>query len=53
MTPEALLDRIDEAYCLDFLARMVQHKSYSATLKNANSPNTWPVRCRNWVWTRS
>lgn len=31
MTPEALLDRIDEAYCLDFLARMVQHKSYSAT----------------------
>ncbi|WP_231667572.1 M20 family metallopeptidase [Pseudomonas quasicaspiana] len=31
MTPEALLDRIDEAYCLNFLARMVQHKSYSAT----------------------
>ncbi len=31
MTSEALLDRIDEAYCLDFLARMVQHKSYSAT----------------------
>lgn len=31
MTPEALLDRIDRAYCLDFLARMVQHKSYSAT----------------------
>jgi acetylornithine deacetylase len=31
MKPEALLDRIDEAYCLDFLARMVQHKSYSAT----------------------
>lgn len=31
MTPEALLERIDEAYCLDFLARMVQHKSYSAT----------------------
>ncbi|MCI8211408.1 acetylornithine deacetylase [Pseudomonas sp. S25] len=31
MTPEALLERIDEAYCLHFLARMVQHKSYSAT----------------------
>ncbi|EPJ84738.1 peptidase M20 [Pseudomonas sp. CFII64] len=31
MTPEALIDRIDEAYCLNFLARMVQHKSYSAT----------------------
>ncbi|WP_407316410.1 M20 family metallopeptidase [Pseudomonas sp. nanlin1] len=31
MTPESLLDRIDETYCLDFLARMVQHKSYSAT----------------------
>ncbi|WP_341523925.1 M20/M25/M40 family metallo-hydrolase [Pseudomonas sp. G.S.17] len=31
MTPEVLLNRIDEAYCLDFLARMVQHKSYSAT----------------------
>ncbi|ROM67291.1 acetylornithine deacetylase [Pseudomonas brassicacearum] len=31
MTSEALLNRIDEAYCLNFLARMVQHKSYSAT----------------------
>lgn len=31
MTPDALIHSIDEAYCLDFLARMVQHKSYSAT----------------------
>jgi acetylornithine deacetylase len=31
MTPEALINSIDEAYCLDFLSRLVQHKSYSAT----------------------
>ena len=31
MTPEALLARIDEKSCLDFLARMVQHKSYTQT----------------------
>lgn len=31
MTPDALIHSIDEAYCLNFLARMVQHKSYSAT----------------------
>jgi acetylornithine deacetylase len=31
MTPEALLARIDEKACLDFLARMVQHKSYTQT----------------------
>src|SRR5579884_1336825 len=29
MTPEQLLARIDEKACLDFLSRMVQHKSYS------------------------
>jgi acetylornithine deacetylase len=31
MTAEQLLATIDEAACLDFLARMVQHKSYSQT----------------------
>jgi acetylornithine deacetylase len=31
MTREELLARIDEAACLDFLSRMVQHKSYSET----------------------
>jgi acetylornithine deacetylase len=29
MTPQDLLARIDERACLDFLSRMVQHKSYS------------------------
>jgi len=31
MTPQQLLARIDEKACLDFLSRMVQHKSYSQT----------------------
>src|SRR5438876_5380918 len=31
MTPEKLLARIDEKSCLEFLSRMVQHKSYSQT----------------------
>lgn len=31
MTPDELLVRIDERACLDFLSRMVQHKSYSQT----------------------
>lgn len=31
MTPDELLARIDERACLDFLSRMVQHKSYSQT----------------------
>jgi acetylornithine deacetylase len=31
MTHEELLARIDRQYCLDFLSRMVQHKSYSQT----------------------
>ena len=31
MTAEQLLASIDNAACLDFLARMVQHKSYSQT----------------------
>jgi len=31
MTPPDLLARIDEKACLDFLSRMVQHKSYSQT----------------------
>lgn len=31
MTPEQLLTRIDPEFCLNFLAKMVQHKSYSAT----------------------
>ena len=31
MTAEQLLASIDEAACLDFLSRMVQHKSYSQT----------------------
>jgi acetylornithine deacetylase len=31
MTPETLLARIDKKACLDFLSRMVQHKSYSQT----------------------
>src|SRR5277367_3601225 len=31
MTAEQLLATIDEAACLDFLARMVRHKSYSQT----------------------
>ncbi|WP_037377480.1 M20 family metallopeptidase [Serratia sp. M24T3] len=31
MNTEQLLASIDDEYCLSFLARMVQHKSYSAT----------------------
>jgi acetylornithine deacetylase len=31
MTPEALLARIDAKFCLNFLSRMVQHKSYTQT----------------------
>lgn len=31
MTADPLLASIDDAACLDFLARMVQHKSYSQT----------------------
>ncbi len=31
MTPEQLLNSIDTSFCLNFLATMVQHKSYSAT----------------------
>src|SRR5882672_8275159 len=31
MTPEDILARIDDRFCLDFLARMVRHKSYSET----------------------
>src|ERR1700693_3663616 len=31
MTPEALLARIDQKSCLNFLAGMVQHKSYTQT----------------------
>jgi acetylornithine deacetylase len=31
MSPDALLARIDRRACLDFLARMVQHKSYTQT----------------------
>jgi hypothetical protein len=31
MTAEQLLASIDQAACLDFQARMVQHKSYSQT----------------------
>jgi acetylornithine deacetylase len=31
MSPEALLARIDPRACLDFLAHMVQHKSYTQT----------------------
>lgn len=31
MTPEDRLARIDDAACLDFLSRMVQHKSHSQT----------------------
>jgi acetylornithine deacetylase len=31
MTPKDLLARIDEKACLDFLIRMVQHKSYTQT----------------------
>ena len=31
MTQEALLARVDDKFCLDFLARMVQHKSYTQT----------------------
>ena len=31
MTPTELLARIDEAACLGFLSRMVQHRSYSQT----------------------
>ena len=31
MSPEALLARIDARACLDFLVRMVQHKSYTQT----------------------
>ncbi|HTZ35486.1 MAG TPA: M20/M25/M40 family metallo-hydrolase [Stellaceae bacterium] len=31
MTPQELLARIDEKACLDFLSRMVQHKSYTQT----------------------
>lgn len=31
MTKEEIMARVDERYCLDFLARMVQQKSYSQT----------------------
>jgi acetylornithine deacetylase len=31
VTADPLLASIDDAACLDFLARMVQHKSYSQT----------------------
>ncbi|TKI04619.1 M20 family metallopeptidase [Martelella alba] len=31
MNPQELIHRIDSDYCLRFLAKMVQHKSYSAT----------------------
>ena len=31
MKPEELIHHIDREYCLNFLAKMVQHKSYSAT----------------------
>ncbi|MDE1157219.1 MAG: M20/M25/M40 family metallo-hydrolase [Neorhizobium sp.] len=31
MDPKSLLDRIDEKACLDFLSKMVQHKSHSET----------------------
>lgn len=31
MNPQQLLDRIDTEFCLKFLSRMVQHKSYSQT----------------------
>ncbi|MHB2057290.1 M20 family metallopeptidase [Pantoea dispersa] len=31
MNPEELIHHIDREYCLAFLAKMVQHKSYSAT----------------------
>jgi acetylornithine deacetylase len=31
MNAQPLLDRLDTAFCLDFLSRMVQHKSYSQT----------------------
>ena len=31
MKAEAVLAKIDEAYCLDFLSRMVRHKSYTQT----------------------
>src|SRR5258708_13191895 len=31
MQSQDILGRVDTAYCLDFLSRMVQHKSYSQT----------------------
>ena len=31
MQAQDILGRLDTAYCLDFLSRMVQHKSYSQT----------------------
>jgi acetylornithine deacetylase len=31
MDIDAILTRVDRSYCLDFLARMVRHKSYSQT----------------------
>ena len=31
MQTQDILGRLDTAYCLDFLSRMVQHKSYSQT----------------------
>ena len=31
MNPEQLIHHIDREFCLSFLAKMVQHKSYSAT----------------------
>ncbi len=31
MDPKSLVDRIDEKACLDFLSKMVQHKSHSET----------------------
>src|SRR5919108_4646730 len=31
MSPEAILARVDDKECLDFLAQMVRHKSYSET----------------------
>jgi acetylornithine deacetylase len=31
MNKHVILDRLDRAFCLDFLSKMVQHKSYSQT----------------------
>jgi acetylornithine deacetylase len=42
MQTQDILDRVDTAYCLDFLSRMVQHRAIARP--KASGP--WPVQMR-------